>query len=378
VRKPYGQRGTWAVIAGGGTAGHVIPAVAIGRALVDLGHPPSAVHFVGSRRGMERRLVPEAGFAITLLPGRGVARRLTIDNVAAVAGLLAAVARGVVLMARRRPSIVISVGGYASVPCTVAAITLRVPFVVAEQNAVPGAANRLAGRFARAAAVSFDGTELPRVVVTGNPVRPEVLAVDRDDLVARAAARDALGLPANAVVIAAFGGSLGARRINDAVAGLAADWRDRPSLAIFHVVGDRDWGAISRARPDPIEGGLVYQQVRYEDRMDLVYTAADIVVCRAGASTVAELATVGLPAVVVPLPGAPGDHQTANARALAEVGAATVIVDDELDPRRLAGELDRLLADSAHLAAMGKAARSLAHPDAAAAVAALAEQHARG
>ncbi|HSS08551.1 MAG TPA: glycosyltransferase, partial [Acidimicrobiales bacterium] len=132
MRKPYGQRGTWAVIAGGGTAGHVIPAVAIGRALVDLGHPPSAVHFVGSRRGMERRLVPEAGFAITLLPGRGVARRLTIDNVAAVAGLLAAVARGVVLMARRRPSIVISVGGYASVPCTVAAITLRVPFVVAE------------------------------------------------------------------------------------------------------------------------------------------------------------------------------------------------------------------------------------------------------
>ena len=378
VQEACGPRGTWAVIAGGGTGGHVIPAISIGRAIVELGHPASAVHFVGSRRGIEGRLVPEAGFAITLLPGRGLARRLTVDNVPAVAGLAAATVRAMALIARRRPSIVVSVGGYASLPCVLAAITLRAPLIIAEQNAVPGAANRVAGRFARAAAVSFDGTELPRSVVTGNPVRPEVLAVDRDEQLNRAAAKAALGLPSDVILIAAIGGSLGARRINDAVVALAAEWAGRSGVAIRHVIGARDWETTTAACPRSVQGGLVYQQVRYEDRMDLVYAAADVAVCRAGASTVAELAIVGLPAVLVPLPGAPRDHQTANGQALVAIGAATVIADHELGPERLAAELDRVLADAGRLAAMGKAARSLAHPDAALAVAALAEEHARG
>jgi UDP-N-acetylglucosamine--N-acetylmuramyl-(pentapeptide) pyrophosphoryl-undecaprenol N-acetylglucosamine transferase len=148
-------------------------------------------------------------------------------------------------------------------------------------------------------------------------------------------------------------------------------------MAIRHVVGGRDWEAIARARPRSVPGGLLYQQVRFEDRMQLVYAAADLMVGRAGASTVAELAAVGMPAVLVPLPGAPGDHQTANARALVDAGGATVIPDEQLGTDRLAAELDALLADPAHLAAMGRAARSLARPDAAVAVAALAEQHAR-
>ena len=372
-----GPRGTWAVIAGGGTAGHVIPAISIGRALVDHGHPPSSIHFVGSRRGVEGRLVPEAGFAITLLPGRGIARHLTVDNLAAVGGLTAATVEAARIMVRRRPSVVISVGGYASLPSVLAAIALRAPLVIAEQNAVPGAANRLAGRFARAAAVSFEGTDLPRAVVTGNPVRPEVRAVDRDDASSRVAARRALGLPLDAVVLAAIGGSLGARRINDTVVRLAAAWAGRGGMAIRHVVGGRDWETIAAARPDSVPGGLLYQQVRFEDRMQLVYTAADLMVCRAGASTVAELAAVGMPAILVPLPGAPGDHQTANARALVEAGAATVIPDEQLGADGLAAGLDALLADPAGLAAMGRAARSLARPDAAVAVAALAEHHAR-
>src|SRR5206468_10246928 len=129
----------FAVIAGGGTAGHLTPALAVGRALVERGHPVSSVHFVGSRRGLEQRLVPEAGFAITLLPGRGIERRLAWVNVAAVAGLVVAFTRSVALLARHRPAVVLSVGGYASVPCAVAAVVLRVPLVLAEQNAVPGA-----------------------------------------------------------------------------------------------------------------------------------------------------------------------------------------------------------------------------------------------
>jgi len=324
-------RGTWAVIAGGGTAGHVIPAISIGRALVERGHPPSSVHFVGSRRGVEGRLVREAGFAITLLPGRGVARHLTVDNLAAVGGLTAATVEAAGIMARRRPSVVISVGGYASLPSVIAAI-----------------------------------------------VRPEVLAVDRDEPSSRVVARRELGLPLDGIVLAAIGGSLGARRINDTIVGLAAAWAGRAGMAIRHVVGGRDWEAIAGARPDSVPGGLLYQQVRFEDRMQLVYAAADLMVCRAGASTVAELAAVGMPAVLVPLPGAPGDHQTANARALVDARGATMIPDEQLGPDRLAAELDTLLADRAHLAAMGSMARLLARPDAAVAVAALAERHARG
>jgi UDP-N-acetylglucosamine--N-acetylmuramyl-(pentapeptide) pyrophosphoryl-undecaprenol N-acetylglucosamine transferase len=371
-----GGIGTWAVIAGGGTAGHVLPAIAIARALVERGHPPSSIHFVGSRRGIEDRLVRDAGFPITLLPGRGLARRLTLANVEAVGGLLVAVVRAIVLVARLRPSVVISVGGYASVPCVIAATLLRVPLVVAEQNAVPGAANRLGARLARAAAVSFEGTDLPRAVLTGNPVRKEMLAVDRSPT-GRSAARIALGLPLQAIIVAVYGGSLGARKINDAVIGLARRWRERTGLAIRHIVGERDWQEVHAAAPPPVDGGLVYQQVRYEERMDLVFAAVDLVVSRAGASTVADLAVAGLPAILIPLPGAPGDHQTANARVLERVGAARLVPDGELTVDRLATELDDVLADRERLAEMGRAARSVARPDAAAAVAALAEEHAR-
>jgi undecaprenyldiphospho-muramoylpentapeptide beta-N-acetylglucosaminyltransferase len=369
--------GVWAVIAGGGTGGHVVPAIAIGQALVERGHPARSIHFVGSRRGLERRLVPEAGFAITLLPGRGIARRLTLHNVGAVAGLMAAGMRALVLLGRLRPSVVIAVGGYASVAAALAAVAWRIPLVVAEQNAVPGLANRLAGRFAAVCAVSFPGTRLRRAVVTGNPVRPQILAVDRTAN-GRAAARLALGLPAEGLVVAAAGGSLGARRINDAVVGVARAWAARPGLAIRHVIGDRDFDAVTRSALPSTPGGLVYQQVRFEDRMDLLLSAADVAVQRAGASTVSELTAVGIPSILVPLRGAPGDHQVANARRLAEAGAAVVIPDDELDPGRLAAELDHLLGDSRLRDAMASASRSLARPHAATAVASLAEEHARG
>jgi UDP-N-acetylmuramate--alanine ligase len=366
----------WAVIAGGGTAGHVLPAVAIGQALVRRGHSRQSIHFVGSSRGMEGRLVPDAGFSITLLPGRGIARRWTVDNLVAVGGLLAATLRALLLVGRLRPSVVIAVGGYASAAAALAAVVWRIPLVVAEQNAVPGLANRLAGRFAAACAVSFPGTPLPRAVVTGNPVRPEMLAVDRSDK-GRARARAALGLPDDVLVVAAAGGSLGARRVNQAVLGLARAWAERPGLAIRHVVGERDFAELRQAAPAPTPGGLVYQQVGFENRMDLLLGAADVAIQRAGASTVAELTAVGVPAILVPLPGAPGDHQSANAHRLAEAGAAQVIADGDLDATRLAGELDALLADPGQRQAMAAAARGLARPHAAEAVAGLAEAHAR-
>jgi UDP-N-acetylglucosamine--N-acetylmuramyl-(pentapeptide) pyrophosphoryl-undecaprenol N-acetylglucosamine transferase len=365
------------VIAGGGTGGHVIPAIAIGQALAAGGRDPARIWFVGSTRGMEGRMVPAAGFPVVLLPGRGVARRLTWDNVGALAGLAAAFCRSAVLLRRWRPEVVVSVGGYASAPAALAAVLWRIPLVLAEQNTVPGLANRMVGRFARAAAVSFPGTPLPRAEVTGNPIREQMRHVDRSPA-GRAAARAALGYDPDGVLVAVAGGSLGSRRINDAAVGLATQWACRPRTAVHHVVGERDSDELARIAPTPVPGGLVYRQVRFEDHMDAVYAAADIAVQRAGASTVFELAAAGLPSVLVPLPGAPGDHQRLNAERMAAAGAAVVVPDGDLDTARLARELDRLLAAPAALAAMGEAARAMAAPDAAARVAAVVEAHAGG
>jgi len=349
----------------------VQPALAVGRALVDAGHDRVSIHFVGSRRGLERRLVPEAGFAITLLPGRGIARHLTVDNVGAAWGVAAAVVQAVGVMRRLRPAVALSVGGYAGLPVALAAVVCRVPLVLAEQNAVPGAANRLTGRFARAAAVSFAGTALPRAVVTGNPLRPEILEVDTSPE-GRAKARVDLGLPEGRTVVAAFGGSLGSGTINAAARGLAELWRDRDDLAIYHVVGRRDWG--SAAGPGP--GPLLYRTVEYEDRMPLLLAAADVAVCRSGGS-VAELAAVEVPSVLVPLPGAPGDHQRANAMAFVDRGAAVLVPDAECTAPRLAEVLGALIGESGRLNAMSSAAAGLARPDAAARVVDLLERHAR-
>ena len=373
--------GTWAVIAGGGTAGHVLPGIAIAKALVARGHPAETIHFVGSDRGIESRLVPEAGFGLTVLPGRGLQRKFTLENVTAVAGLVVAFVRAVSMIGRRRPAIVVALGGYASVACGLAAVLWRVPVIVAEQNAVPGTANRLVARFARASAVSFDGTALPRATVTGNPLREAIVGVDRRR--DRERARAQLDLPLDRTVVVAFGGSLGARRINTAVQHARTLWRQRSDLALYHVVGARDWdlAGADEADGDDEDGrgeALLYRPVRYEDRMQLVLAAADVAVCRAGATTVAELAAVGLPAVLVPLPGAPGDHQTANARALSDAGAAVLVPDGELDGARLVAEVDALLAEPDRRDRMAAAAAAAGRPDAGDRVADLVEEHARG
>ncbi len=375
----------FALVAGGGTAGHLQPALAIAEALVARGHDRRSIEFVGSRRGQDRAALVGRGFPFTLLPGRGIVRSLhprhIVGNGVALVELGIAAARAVALAVRTRPRVVVSVGGYASVPAALAAVVLGVPLVLVNVDAVPGAANRLFGRFARASAVGWADAGLPRSVVTGTPVRPEIAAVGRGRT-DRERARRQLGLPAGRPTVAVFGGSLGARRINQAVAGLVDRWADRPDRSIYHIVGRRDWPA-GAARPsgcrEPAPGGpgLILVQVPYEERMATVYAAADLMVCRAGAMTVAELAAAGVPSILVPLPGAPGDHQTANARVLEQAGAAVLLADADCGADRLATVADGLLADPAGLEAMGRAARSLGRPDAAAAGAGVVEANAR-
>ncbi len=366
----------WAVIAGGGTAGHVHPGLAVARALVRRGHRPETIHFVGSVRGVEKTLVPAAGFALTLLPGRGIRRRLTGQNLLSVWGLAQAAVQAVRLLRRLQPAVVLGLGGYASVPCALAARLLRVPLVVAEQNAVPGLANRIAGRWARASAVSFPGTPLPRSVLTGNPVRDEVQRVRRYS--GRSAARAGLGVEDGRRLVAIVSGSLGAARINRAAFEAARCWADRRDLAVRHVVGRRDWQELAHLRPDLSDTALDYRAVEYENDMPAVYAAADLMVGRAGASSVAELAVVGLASVLVPLPGAPGDHQTANAAQLADLGGAVLVPDSEMDGDRMVAEVDKLLNDPRLVEAMGRAAAGLGRRDADNRVADLLEVHARG
>jgi undecaprenyldiphospho-muramoylpentapeptide beta-N-acetylglucosaminyltransferase len=363
----------FAVIAGGGTAGHVNPGLAVAAALVERGHPAWSILWVGSERGLEATMVPAAGHPLHLLPGRGVQRRVALANIAALWGIVVATVRALGIVRRARPGVVVVLGGYASVPCAFAAWVLRVPIVVLEQNARPGLANRLAARVAKVSAVSFEGTALPRAVVTGNPVRREIIGVDRDV----AAARKALALPLDRSVVFVTGGSLGASLINDVTLELVSAWRERADVAVRHVVGPRNLEAVRARAPALPLGGLRYDLVGYEERMADAMVAADVVVCRASSGLVSEVAVVGRPSVLIPWSGAAEDHQTANAQVLVAAGAAEVISDADLTAPRLGSALEGLIADVARREQMGTAAAAVARPDAAERVADLVEQQAR-
>jgi len=364
---PTAEPPVYALVTGGGTGGHVYPGLALAEALVARGHPRESVHWVGSAGKLEETAVPAAGFTIDVLPGRGLQRRLTVENIPVLFKSARAFGQAVRIVGRTKPAVVVGVGGYASLPCLVAARLRRVPAVVHEQNAAPGLANQIAVRLGARAAVSLPGTPLRGAVVTGNPVRAAVIAVERSP-------------SADRPLVAVFGGSLGARRLNEAAAELYDLWRGRADVTLHHVSGAVGHAAAEAALAANRRAGdaLGYRLLRYEDRMPELYAATSIAVCRAGATTVAELAAAGVPSLLVPLPGAPGDHQTRNAEALVAAGAAVLVPDAECTGARLAAELEPLLADPARLEAMAAAARTLARPGAADDLAGLVEATAAG
>jgi UDP-N-acetylglucosamine--N-acetylmuramyl-(pentapeptide) pyrophosphoryl-undecaprenol N-acetylglucosamine transferase len=352
----------FALLAGGGTGGHTYPAIAVAQELHSRGHD---VRFVVARRGMAGEAVAAAGFDVDLLPGRGLQRRLTISNLGALWATLTAVVRAIAIVHRFRPRVVVGFGGYASLPCVVAARFLRVPVVVHEQDAAPGLANRIGVRLGARAAVSLPGTPLRDATLTGNPVRAGIAAISRDP------AHD----PA---CVAVYGGAQGARTINRAALGCYDRWRGRHDLGVHHVCGPRNIDECratldARRRPDD---KLQYELVAYDEHMDRLLARTTLAVCRAGAGSIAELTAVGVPAVLVPLPGAPSDHQTRNARTLERAGAAVIVPDAECDAQRLDAVVSGLLAEPRRLVEMGAAARALGRRDAAARVADVVEEHA--
>jgi UDP-N-acetylglucosamine--N-acetylmuramyl-(pentapeptide) pyrophosphoryl-undecaprenol N-acetylglucosamine transferase len=330
-----------AVVAGGGTAGHVLPALAIIDGLVARGHDRSTLLYVGARRGIETRLVPPTNTPAVYLDVIGLQLRFEVRNVLFPIKLVRAVASMVRRFGRQRPGVVVSVGGYASLPAVLAARLRKVPIVVVSYDKLPGRSSRAAAKHAAVCATAFADSTLPRARLTGAPLRQEIINLDA--AAERPEARRRLGLPEDRFVVSVFGGSQGSGALNTVIDALVERWAARSDVAIRHVVGERFLDQASPARDG--QSGILYQVIGYEAQMPQVYAASDVVLVRAGASTIAEVATVGIASIIVPWPLAADDHQTINARILGDHDAAVVVAEPELSVDRLADLVERMIAE---------------------------------
>lgn len=329
------------------------------------------VAFVGTAQGLEARLVPQAGVEFIPLPSRGFDRARPLTLVVAAFQAVASVFRGLGIIRRYRPDVVVGFGGYVSLPLGLAAVLARVPLVLHEQNSVPGLANKVLARWATRIGVTYPDTagrvDPERVEMTGNPVRAQVLASTRD------AGREMLGVPSDAVVLLVFGGSRGARHLNEATVTLYSRLMEVERLYVIHVAGQKEAQSVREAlRAEAGEAPARYAVYEYIDRMGDALAAADLIVARAGATSIAEITALGKPAILVPYPYATDDHQTGNARSVVEAGAGAVVPDSELDSPRYADVVVRLLSDPAERAKMAGASAALGRPGAAEAVAEMA------
>ncbi len=364
------------VIGTGGTAGHIFPALATAERLRD-GHGAD-IAFIGTGAGQEATLVPAAGFHLERIEALPFHRGLSLRAIAAPFAALRGASRARSFV--KGADAVLGMGGYVSVPVSLAANREKVPLVIHEQNAVLGLANRLAARWARVVGLSFReaGRHLPkrvRAVTVGNPVRASIARAAERTPELRTEARRELGLEDGRTTILIFGGSQGAVRLNRAAIDLAAIVRDRADLQILLVAGVRNHAELQKEVPT--SGPLLVRSVPFLDRIELAYSVADLAVARSGATTIAELSTCGVPAVLVPYPYATANHQEANARALERAGGAVVLLDEQTDGTTLAGVIAELLRRPDRLPTMARASRAFGRPDAADALAGLVASAAR-
>jgi len=345
------------ILAGGGTGGHVIPAIAIAQQLKK--DYAADVLFVGTPRGIENRLVPAAGFALRLVEVGALKNVSLGTRLKTVFDLPQAMWHSRQILAEFRPDIVVGVGGYASGPAMLAAVLRGIPTMVFEPNFVPGFANRMAAPLVKGAAVHFPETcqYFRHSEVTGVPVRTAFFA-------------GAAPATSSAPALLVFGGSQGAHAINQVVMESAAELQLRiPGLLLIHQTGERDYNDAQAAYA---KLSVAVEVHRFIDDMPLMFARASLLLCRSGASTVAEVTAAGKPAIFVPFPAAADDHQKRNAEALAKAGAAVMLEQSRLRPQSLVETVSALLGDAARLEKMGEAARKMSHQDAAARIAAMA------
>jgi UDP-N-acetylglucosamine--N-acetylmuramyl-(pentapeptide) pyrophosphoryl-undecaprenol N-acetylglucosamine transferase len=336
------------ILAGGGTGGHVIPALAIAHQLKK--QFDAEVLFIGTARGIETRLVPQAGFPLDLIKVGALKNVSLMTRAKTMFDLPRALWVAGRMLNDFRPDVVIGVGGYASGPAMFAAIRRRIPTLAFEPNVVPGFANRMVARWVSVAAVHFEETceYFPRCKVTGVPVRDAFFHIPAKNS----------GSP----ILLVFGGSQGARAINQAMVESLPGLRARiPGLHIIHQTGVRDYDTVLAAYQNSGASGEVH---KFIDDMPATFARADLLVCRSGASSVAEIAAAGKAAIFVPFPRAADDHQNVNARALERAGAAIVVEESNLEAAYLVDTVAAVLGDPQRLQAMSAAAKSLSHPGA--------------
>ncbi len=374
------REGLRLLLTGGGTGGHIYPGLSIAARLRER-RPGAEILYVGTAEGLEARLVSRSGIPFAAITARGLVGKSAWQRVGGMLAAARGLGQALAILRRFRPDVVLGTGGYASGPVAAAAVLLRIPLVIQEQNAVPGVTNRLLGRFAGLVAVAFEESRsfFPRrapVVVTGNPVRPEVLRADRNQ------ARARLGLPHGTSLVLVFMGSRGSATVNAALIKALPRLAGRPGVEVLYATGEsyytrvvaelraaglspwaREPGDHGRGEAGVRLGGNIVVRPYIHDMVDAL-AAADLVVCRAGAITLAEVTARGLPALLIPSPHVTHHHQERNAEIMARHGAARVIGERGLTGEALADEIMTLLADEAKLSAMGESSRRLGRPGA--------------
>ena len=346
----------FAVITGGGTSGHVIPALAIAELLQDGGVTKDQLHFVGSTNGIETTLVPPTGIPMSLLTvqgfGRGLSPRALKKNFRTFQVLRNASRHAERLLSSLRPSVVVSVGGYASVPATRAAKKLNIPVVTVSYDRLPGLATRLQARSASGVAVAYLPSKLKNATLTGAPVRRVLRNLDLSST--RTDARTRLSIPIDRKVICITGGSLGSAKLNSVARTLVENHQSRNDICVIHLTGERYIDDDLPILDNDAE--IVYRRLKSTVAMQDVYSASDLVVARAGASTIAELSTIGIASVLVPWSGAAEDHQTANAKWLDDLGGSLVINERKTTNNQIADQIIDLIDDQAKLRVLANAA----------------------
>jgi UDP-N-acetylglucosamine--N-acetylmuramyl-(pentapeptide) pyrophosphoryl-undecaprenol N-acetylglucosamine transferase len=352
------------IFAGGGTAGHIYPAVAIAR-YISQEAPDSKFLFIGTKQGLEKELVTAEGFDITFIDVVGFKRSISIKNISAVAKTVIAYIQSKKIIKKFAPDIVIGTGGYVSGPVVAAAVRQRVPTLIHEQNALPGLTSKLLGNIADVVCISFLQSKYAfknakKLIFTGNPLRPELFTVKKEE------ARQFLGLDYRPFIVA-FGGSLGAKRLNEALISFIANSSNTHNIQMLFATGKAQYKEIS----DVIESkGILDNKnsnikiVPYINNMEYVLNAADLVISRAGAVAVSEITALGKPAILIPSPNVTHNHQEHNARVLEQAGAAIVITEKELSDELLSKTINNLIFDKKSLEQMVENSASLGAIDA--------------
>lgn len=342
------------ILAGGGTAGHINPALAIAKTVMEK-ETDSDVLFVGTKKGLEHSLVPRAGFDIEYINVDGITGRKTLKNLTAAAKYAVAVAKCMGIIRKFSPDVVVGTGGYVCAPVVTAATLLKIPTLVHEQNVFPGRAIKMLSHKADVTAVSFSESirffeSAKEIIISGNPLRPEILKADR------AEARAKLRLGTNKFIVV-FGGSLGARTINNVVCEYIKEYGNEEGVRIFVATGGYDYERVS-ARIDRNKYPNV-EIMDYIHNMDTYLAAADLVVCRSGAITVSEISALGVPSLLIPSPNVINNHQEYNARALSDNGAAITVLEKDFDVSSLRDAVDKVLGDESFADEMRTKAKAL-------------------